>query len=55
MGGQEKILTAFDAINAKIVFSAETNCWPMKELESKYPKTNTTYRFLNSGGRLNNT
>lgn len=34
----------------EILFSAEKTCWPDKELESKYPFTQSYYKYLNSGG-----
>jgi hypothetical protein len=32
-----------------IVFSAETNCYPDKDLENVYPKKDEYFRFLNAG------
>ncbi len=36
-------------LGTKILFNAETNCYPNKELKSKYPYPNKKYRYLNSG------
>ena len=34
---------------ARVLFNAETNCYPNKELMSKYPYPNKKYRYLNAG------
>lgn len=36
----------------KIVFSAEKGCWPDPTLSDKYPKTNYTWKYLNSGSYI---
>ena len=38
-----------DNNNAKVVFSAEDQCWPDASLADRFPNTKTKYRFINSG------
>ncbi|KAK1117502.1 hypothetical protein K0M31_016535 [Melipona bicolor] len=45
-----EIINRFKSMNARVLFSAEGNCWPDKSLASKYPPANRGKRFLNSGG-----
>ena len=34
---------------SKVIFNAETNCYPFDSLEDSYPNPKEKYRFLNSG------
>lgn len=45
-----EIIEKFRKFRSNIVFSAEKDCWPNRELESQYPDSPTDYKFLNSGG-----
>lgn len=50
----DHVLTEFYAMNARIVFGAECGCWPHVMDDppacfTKYPKSSTPYRYLNSG------
>ncbi|XP_016839853.1 procollagen-lysine,2-oxoglutarate 5-dioxygenase isoform X1 [Nasonia vitripennis] len=36
--------------DARVIFSAEEYCWPLKSLASEYPQVKRGKRFLNSGG-----
>lgn len=49
-GASQDILARYWDFGSEIVFAAERNCWPRKELESQYLDTSNQYRFLNSGG-----
>lgn len=51
VAGAEEILSKFNNLCGceKILFSSEVYCWPDQNLEAVYPKTDTKYRFLNSG------
>lgn len=46
----EAIITKFKTFDARILFSAESFCWPDKSLASQYPKINIGEPYLNSGG-----
>ena len=35
--------------NSKVIFNAETNCYPFDSLKDSYPNPKEKYRFLNSG------
>ena len=50
LASESEIIDKYLRFNAPIVFSAEINCWPYQELSFLYPKTNTYFKFLNSGG-----
>jgi len=45
----ESILDKFLSFNTKVLFSAESVCWPNTELADKFPETEHPYRYLNSG------
>jgi hypothetical protein len=48
---EEEILSKFSEFKSDLVFSAEVECWPDKELAHQYINNNTTpYKYLNSGG-----
>jgi len=48
---EEEILPKFYNIGKDLVFSAETGCWPDKDLAVQYPnETSSSYKYLNSGG-----
>lgn len=47
----EKILEKFKEFNSRIVFGAESFCWPDPSLADSYPVVpENEKRFLNSGG-----
>ncbi|CAH1395027.1 unnamed protein product [Nezara viridula] len=50
LGTKENIIKNFKTFNASIVFAAEVYCWPEKSLADSYPKTESPYKYLNSGG-----
>lgn len=50
LGAKENIIQNFKTFNASIVFAAEVYCWPEKFLADSYPKTESPYKYLNSGG-----
>ena len=43
--------TIFKPTKTKVLFNAETNCYPNKELKSKYPFSDKKYRYLNGKKR----
>lgn len=45
----ETIIERFKGFDVDVLFAAEKNCWPSKEMEAFFPKSNTDYNFLNSG------
>jgi hypothetical protein len=46
----DEILKKFKSLDARVVFGAESFCWPDKSLQEKYPKVSEKEkRFLNSG------
>ncbi|KAL7675333.1 hypothetical protein ACOME3_001596 [Neoechinorhynchus agilis] len=46
----DEIVRKFVTFDKRIIFSAETFCWPDKTLEAKYPEVSeNASRFLNSG------
>ncbi|VDM96070.1 unnamed protein product [Thelazia callipaeda] len=51
LGNEEEILGKFLTFfeEFRVVFSAETFCWPQKSLAPSYPIVNFGYRYLNSG------
>jgi hypothetical protein len=51
-----EILNKYNSIcdNDTVLFSAEKNCWPLKQLDIFYPETDSEYKFLNSGGFIGN-
>uniref|UniRef100_A0A1A8KAZ1 procollagen-lysine 5-dioxygenase n=2 Tax=Nothobranchius TaxID=28779 RepID=A0A1A8KAZ1_NOTKU len=48
--GPEELLTKFNRLGHRVVFSAEGFCWPDQRLASKYPEVHSGKRYLNSGG-----
>jgi procollagen-lysine,2-oxoglutarate 5-dioxygenase len=49
--GKDEILSRFLKFGSKVVFAAESTCWPDKSLADKYPMVREPEkRFLNSGG-----
>lgn len=50
--GEDEILNKFKKFNSPLIFSAEINCWPDRELEKEYPPdtSNHFFKYLNSGG-----
>lgn len=51
-GDLDEILAKFRAIGSRLVFAAETNCWPGDPDAEEYPASPFRYRFLNGGGFL---
>uniref|UniRef100_A0A6J0UWT5 procollagen-lysine 5-dioxygenase n=1 Tax=Pogona vitticeps TaxID=103695 RepID=A0A6J0UWT5_9SAUR len=49
-GGPIELLWKFLQFKSKLVFSAESFCWPEWSLAEKYPPVPVGKRFLNSGG-----
>lgn len=47
---EEEILRKFHKAGKELVFSAESACWPDKNLVEEYPHTTSPFRYLNSGG-----
>lgn len=52
LGNKEDLLTKFLGINAPLVVSAEKNCWPQPSLASYFPKIDSQWCYLNSGGYM---
>lgn len=50
LGSLDEIVDRFKLTDARVMFSAEGNCWPDKSLADKYPDVSRGKRFLNSGG-----
>jgi len=50
--GADEIISKYNSFDKKVVFSAETGCWPDASMSSRYPNENikTPYKYLNSGG-----
>jgi len=53
---QKQIMTKYNKLIKKqsILFSAEKYCWPDISLSEKYPKANSSFKYLNSGGFIGN-
>jgi GR25 family glycosyltransferase involved in LPS biosynthesis len=47
---KDNIIRKFEEFDGKIIFSAETFCWPDKSLESHYMPTTGRFKYLNSRG-----
>jgi GR25 family glycosyltransferase involved in LPS biosynthesis len=45
----ETITNRFLGFNTKCLFAAEADCWPDQQLASSFPRSETKYRYLNSG------
>ena len=43
------IIDKYLGFNTRVLFSAESTCWPNSEWADRFPKTEHAYRFLNSG------
>ena len=51
LGDAQEIIEEFEKFDAKVVFGAESFCWPDESLREKYPREiGSGKRFLNSGG-----
>uniref|UniRef100_A0A146LKA1 procollagen-lysine 5-dioxygenase n=1 Tax=Lygus hesperus TaxID=30085 RepID=A0A146LKA1_LYGHE len=50
LGPPEKVLAKFKKFDSRVVFSAEVLLWPDKSLAPEFPVTETSYKYLNSGG-----
>lgn len=49
-GGPSELLKKFIQSGSRLLFSAESFCWPEWGLAEQYPEVGTGKRFLNSGG-----
>nr|XP_054103823.1 multifunctional procollagen lysine hydroxylase and glycosyltransferase LH3 isoform X1 [Callithrix jacchus] len=49
-GGPSELLKKFVQSGSRLLFSAESFCWPEWGLAEQYPEVGTGKRFLNSGG-----
>lgn len=47
---EDEILSKYKKLGKAVIFSAESACWPDKNLSPQYPATASAYRYLNSGG-----
>ena len=45
----ETIKERYESFNKKLVFSAESTCWPDPSIAEQFPAVHTKYRYLNSG------
>jgi len=52
LGRAEKILSQFHMLNGRVVFGAESFCWPDEDVADSYPVVHRGKRFLNSGGYI---
>ena len=43
------VINKFLGFNTKVLFSAESVCWPNAEWADRFPETEYAYRYLNSG------
>jgi hypothetical protein len=50
LAGEEEILKKFEQEETDLLVSAESNCFPDKSLQDRYPPCDTIYRYLNCGG-----
>ena len=52
VAGEDEIISKYNTFDNKVVFSAETGCWPDSSMAKRYPYDNkkTPYKYLNSGG-----
>jgi hypothetical protein len=49
---EKEILTKYYKTGKEIIFSAEINCWPDINLADRYPKTESPFKYLCSGGYI---
>ena len=49
-GGPEEIIAQFRNMKSPVVFSTEKTCWPDESISEDYPDTESSYKYLNSGG-----
>jgi hypothetical protein len=49
-GDGKEVLEKFNAFGAKMVVSAEKNCFPNPLLAKFYPETTSEYKYVNGGG-----
>lgn len=45
----ERTMDKFLGFNTRVLFSAESTCWPNAEWADQFPETEHPYRYLNSG------
>ena len=50
LAGEAEILERYLSLRAEIVISAEKNCWPHAEWDSRYPSNSSPWPYVNSGG-----
>jgi hypothetical protein len=49
LADKTEILKKFYHFNSPLVFSAEINCWPSKDLAQGYPTSDYQFKYLNAG------
>jgi hypothetical protein len=51
LAGKEEIIKKFNTLCGQndVLFSSEVYCWPDEKLSNSYPKSDTKYKYLNSG------
>lgn len=55
VSSESEIIQKYHRISkTSILFTAEKYCWPDENLKKYYPKTNSEYKYLNSGGFMGN-
>lgn len=50
LGNTAQIFKQFKMSNSKVLFGAESFCWPDEKLSNDYPEVLRGKRYLNSGG-----
>lgn len=50
LAGLKEIVSRFHDLGGRVVFGAESFCWPDKSLASVYPHNSRGKQYLNSGG-----
>jgi hypothetical protein len=55
VSSETEIIQKYHRISkTSILFAGEKYCWPDENLKKYYPKTNSDYKYLNSGGFMGN-
>jgi hypothetical protein len=52
LADEQEILQKFRASGARIIYTAEKNCYPDVSLADRHPASPTPFRYLNSGGGI---
>lgn len=50
LANEDEILAKYLTFGKELIFAAEMVCWPDSDHIEKYPKTHSSFKFLNSGG-----